>query len=207
MYRIALEKVLVIDDESYVPFDPRDVPARQFFHAKDPSKVPYQEKVKEKAKFPKQFMVWQAIAQNGQVSEPFITDQKMPGDLYLKECIIKRLIPFIMKIGLDRVIFWPDLATCHYANQVIGYLKSKNVNFIQRADNPPNVPQARGIEKFWALCKSEYSRRPNPPKSKLGFARIWKSVAQKVARKSGQAVMNHAWTKLRTIGYLGIDAL
>lgn len=51
VYKKSLEKVMVIDDETYVPWDPQDVPGRKFFHAQDPKEVPYNEKVKPKPKF------------------------------------------------------------------------------------------------------------------------------------------------------------
>src|SRR5262249_49165684 len=37
IYEKCKHKVLVIDDETYVPVDPKDVPGRHFFHSSDPS--------------------------------------------------------------------------------------------------------------------------------------------------------------------------
>lgn len=31
--------------------------------------------------------------------------------------------------------------------------------FVEKTKNAPNLPQASGIEKFWALCKAEYTKR------------------------------------------------
>ena len=42
-------------------------------------------------------------------------------------------------------IVWPDLAKTHYSNIVQQCLTEKNLPFVSRVDNPPNVPQARPI--------------------------------------------------------------
>jgi len=90
----------------------------------------------------------------------------MNADLYLKECLKKKLIPFIQQNYPDRnILFWPDLATAHYANKCILLLKEEKINFVEKKENPPNVPQARPIEKYWAICKQRYSQRSNPAKN------------------------------------------
>ena len=48
-------------------------------------------------------------------------------------------------------MFWSVLASCHYARQTQNWLADQNVPFVPRNDNPPNLPQARPIEAFWAL--------------------------------------------------------
>lgn len=50
----------------------------------------------------------------------------------------------------DEIMFWPDLASCHYAKKT---LNEQNIPFVPKNDNPPNVPQARPIENFWAVLK------------------------------------------------------
>jgi transposase len=32
------------------------------------------------------------------------------------------------------------------------------LEFIAKNENAPNVPQARPIEKFWAICKAKYKK-------------------------------------------------
>ena len=59
-----------------------------------------------------------------------------------------RLVPFIKKnLGDEKYLFWPDLASAHYANVVTDWM-GENLNFVQKDENPPNVPQARPIESF-----------------------------------------------------------
>lgn len=205
IYKKAASKILVIDYETYCAVEPSEVPGRKFYHASDPREVKYENKILPRAKFSKKYMIWLAIDQNGEISSPFITDKTMTGDLYLKECIKKRLMPFISGYEKNSLLFWPDMATCHYSKKVTDYLHQEKIEFVSKKENAPNVPQARGIERFWALCKSEYSRRPKPCKNILGFRRVWGQIVKSVAAKSGKAVMQHAWRNLREIGYKGVD--
>jgi len=201
VYKKTLSQILVIDDETYVPCDPDDVPGRSFYHATDPKAVPYSERIKPKAKFLKKYLVWQALDANGNVSEPFVSQGTINSQVYRDECLKKRLLPFIDKHhDRSEVIFWPDLATSHYASIVTTFLRSENVEFVQKSSNPPNIPQARGIETFWALCKSEYSKRKNAPKNLKGFRTVWRNISKKVAEKSGKAVMEKGRKHLTKIG-------
>ena len=60
---------------------------------------------------------------------------------YLKECINKRLL---FQISFEWKLF--VLTKAHYSNIAQQCLTEKNIPFVSRVDNPPNVPQARPIE-------------------------------------------------------------
>jgi hypothetical protein len=170
--------------------DPSDIPGKLYFHAKNRLGVRYSARVIPKAKFAKKFLVWQAIDEFGNVSEPFVSEGTMSTKVYLEECIKKRLLPFIDKHHQrENVFFWPDMATCHYALPMTQYLTAQKIDFIKKSENAPNVPQARGIELFWALCKTEYRKRPNKPKNVRGFRQVWKTTSVKVAKKSGKPIL------------------
>ena len=66
--------VLVIDDETYVPLDPSDVPGQAYYTTDDRENLDPEQKIKPKAKFAKRYLVRQAIYENGNVSEPYVTD-------------------------------------------------------------------------------------------------------------------------------------
>ena len=73
--------------------------------------------------------------------------------LYMK-ALRMRLVPFIEKYYKNGdYLFWSDLASSHYADDVISFLEAKNINFVPTVRNPPNVPDARPIEDFWAILK------------------------------------------------------
>lgn len=208
VYKNQLSKVLLMDDETYVPWDPQDVPGTKYFHAADPKSVSYSHKVKPKAKFAKKILVWQALDEHGNVSDAYISEGTMNKDIYLEECIYARLLPFIdQHHNRSEVIFWPDLATSHYAKNVTTHLKQEKLEFIEKSKNPPNVPQARGIEMFWSLCKAEYSKRSSQPKTLRGFKQIWKKISKEVAEKSAKSVMDKGLKNLRDIGYKGIEGI
>ena len=80
--------------------------------------------------------------------------------IYLEDCIKKILVPFINEHHSDgEYLFWPDLASAHYANSVIDFLKGQNLNFVEKLDNPPNVPECRPIEGFWSILKGKVYER------------------------------------------------
>ena len=109
--------------------------------------APNEVKIKTKQKFEPKLMVWLAISPRG-ISQPFIVHSGLAVNqkVYLKECVIKRLIPSIQKYHSDgNYVFWPDLASSHYANTVVAHLK-ENVIFVEKIDNPPAVPELRPIE-------------------------------------------------------------
>ena len=97
-----------------------------------------------------------AISPRGVTSIYVPSGQAVNQEIYLKECLQKRLQPFINKYYLDtKYIFWPDLATSHYANSVTKWLKAQKIPFVQKKDNPANLPEARAIEDFWPMLKRD----------------------------------------------------
>lgn len=198
------KKVFLIDDETYVPVDPKFVPGLQFYHGKD---APIENKIKPKAKYYKKFLIWQCLDENGNVSEPFVANGTINGKLYLEECLKKKMLPFIQKYHkIDEIILWMDMAPCHYSKEVTDWLTSMNIKFITKKQNAPNVPIARPIEKFWSLCKQEYRKRKKLTKSARGMTRIWSNISKKVAAKSAQRLMKELRRNLRLIGYGGVRA-
>ena len=77
-------------------------------------------------------------------------DQK----IYLEQCISKRLFPFIQKhYSKEKYVFWPDLASSHYAESVMDYYIENSINFVEKYENPANCPELRPIEDFWSILK------------------------------------------------------
>ena len=89
------------------------------------------------------------------ISEPYFHEKKcaLDGKTYGVECTENRLVPFIRKnYPKGRYLFWPDGARCHYAKDVLSIHSAHGVErkkFIEKDENPPNMPQIRPIEKFW----------------------------------------------------------
>lgn len=200
-------KILLIDDETYVPSDPHNIPGTQYFHCKSKADVPDEFKFKYQEKFPKKYLVWQCLDETGNVSSPFVTQGSMNGDVYLKECFKKILLPFIKKHHkIENVLLWMDMASCHYKGTVTEWLEQNGIDYVTKDDNAPSVPIARPIEKFWALVKAEYKKRKDPAKNVNGFRRIWQRLSKQVAETSAQKLMSAARRNLRLIGYKGVTA-
>jgi hypothetical protein len=47
------------------------------------------------------------------------------------------------------------LAPAHYSKETISMLNSLEIRFLSKDENPPNVPQIRPIEDFWASHKKQ----------------------------------------------------
>ena len=148
---------VILDDEKYFGFSGDETCGNRGFYTDNYEETPDNVKFKQKLKFAPKILVWVAISVEG-ISEPFILEQASTSinqNNYLNECIKKKLVPFINKHHSDRkYIFWPDKASAHYAKTVLEYMDGK-INFLPKSDNPPNIPQARPIERFWALLEQQ----------------------------------------------------
>jgi len=148
---------LILDDEKYFKLTGDNVNSNRLFYSTDPATAPTDIKFRKKKKFEPKLMVWMAMSSKG-VSNMYVhkSKQAVNEDTYLNECINKRLLPFIEKYHQNgNYLFWPDLASSHYSKSVQERLNEKNVPFVIRKDNPPNVPQARPIETIWALLEQK----------------------------------------------------
>lgn len=90
------------------------------------------------------------------------------------------------------------MATYHYFASVTAYLESKNLDFVERDENAPNLPQCRPIEKFWALVKHKVSKYPNPPKN-----RRWSKF---VIENSGLSLFRDSRNRLNLVKVKGPHA-
>ena len=106
-------------------------------------------------------MVWQAVSSDGLPSDFFVFEKgSMNSEMYLKECIVKRLIPFIKKSYQNaKVLFWPDLATIHYTAAVLNILKQEKVYYVNNLlltrtwilQIRPKYVASSVIGHFWSL--------------------------------------------------------
>ena len=66
---------IIMDDETYVKADFQQLPGRQFYVQKLGTTLNMKYKIIKMDKFPKKFMVWQAICSCGKRSTPFVTNE------------------------------------------------------------------------------------------------------------------------------------
>lgn len=96
---------LVLDDETYVKVDPHQVPGQKFYVANKRLNVPDKYKFIKLDKYGKKLMVWQAICSCGKKSQSFVTKSTMSSDVYIKQCLKKRLGPTWQAATTQTAIF------------------------------------------------------------------------------------------------------
>lgn len=151
---------IVMDDESYFPLKDDNISGNTGFYVPpggSAGDLPDEVRLRPKSKYPEKLLVWIAISERG-ISKPYYLVKKasLTGQLYRDECIQKYLVPFLEEYHSDgNFRFWPDLATSHYAHETITLLESLEIPFVPKDKNPPNCPQIRPIEQFWAILKEK----------------------------------------------------
>ena len=188
------------DDESYFDENGMDFHGQDYYFTLPGGMDPGENiKFRETEKFPFKVMVWVAISRKGR-SQIYMKRSKGATNRfeYTKECIRGRLMPFIRKHYPDgSYVFWPDLASCHYANHTQTALRQLGVRYVLKENNPPNVPQLRPIETFWFLLKSKvYSNGWQPKTSEDLFQRI-KSCIRTIENSKCEKLMTGVGKKVR----------
>ena len=81
-----------------------------------------------------------------------MTKSTINAQVYQKECLEKRLVPFYEKNKVS-AIFCLDLATAHYAKCTLHLLNAKGIQFVAKDENLPNALELRSIVRYWANVK------------------------------------------------------
>ena len=105
--------------KKYFTFSGEETPGNASFYSSNKENTSDDVKFKSKQKFEPKILVWLALSCKG-ISTPFIGTTKGPAvdtAVYIGTCLPK-LLKFIEKYHLgDKYIFWPDLASSHYAHR------------------------------------------------------------------------------------------
>lgn len=147
----------VLDDESYFTLSNTTLSGNDNFYSSDRNLTPEDVKHHFMKKFEEKVLVWAAASSSG-ISKLRISasGQAITGEVYLKECIQKRLVPFLKEHHKDdNYVFWPDQAKAHYAKHVLDWMEQNNIKYVPKSVNPANLPEVRPIEDFWAYFKRE----------------------------------------------------
>jgi hypothetical protein len=181
LYRNCRQNDFVIDDEKY--FTLSHSTNDRYFSSPTKSKTLEEVSHKYKMKFEPKIMFWIVRKSGLAVNQ----------NVYLEECIKKRLIPFINTYHSDNNYqFWSDKASAHYGSKVLGYLNEKNIKFVPKFRNPTNVPQCRPIEDFFGyLCGLVYEkgwRAQNIRQLKDRIKYCLKKVDKNVVKRSVESV-------------------
>lgn len=87
----------IIDDETYVKVDQNQIPGQKFYIADRRLNVADKYKYVKVDKFGKKVLIWQAICTCSLRSRAFATARTLNSDIYMKECLQKRLLNLIKK--------------------------------------------------------------------------------------------------------------
>lgn len=179
---------IVMDDETYVKADFQARPGPQYYTAFEGEILPDSETSIGFEKFGSKYLVWQGICQWGEKSTSYITTGTINGEVYREECLKKRLIPFIKKHG-GSTLFWPDLASAHYAAATLNLLRANNIEFVEKDMNPPNVPQCRPVDRYWSLIKANLKKTKQSASDKKKFEKKWKAPSKKLPNSTVKNLM------------------
>ena len=140
--------------------------------------------------------MWQAICGCGLKSAPFFCKGTINKDIYIQECLKKRFLPFIRK-HITATIFWPDLATSHYTKDSLVFMEKNGITFVPKNINPPNTPEPRPIERYWALTKAKLRKDGRCARNVDEFKKFYLSIQKKVGTNTVQNLMKGIKRKLR----------
>jgi len=147
----------LLDYECYFTKRRTNANGNDNFYSNNKDLAPANIKFKKVAKFEEKLPVYIVIPPRG-VSEPFIQPSGNAANqfIYRDNFLASLFLPFIKKYHSDgNYIFWPDLASSHYAEHAIDFLCENLVHHVDQTDIPANLPEARPIEDFWALVKNK----------------------------------------------------
>lgn len=200
---------IVMDDEKYFTFTNDNMPGNDGYYTANKKCVPEDVKFKCKLKFEKKILVWVVISEKG-ISRAVIRDSTGPAinaEVYQRECL-PIVQQFVNKYHSDgKYIFWPDLASSHYATTTQNWLKGRGVHFVPKDANPPNVPKARPIEDFWAILSRYVYSDGWEAKSSQQLKRRIQSQLKKIDLNVVQSMMRTVKSKLRKIEDAGPFAI
>lgn len=197
-------RCIILDDETYVVADFKQLPGRGFYRAAFRFGVLRKFKYQGLTKFPKKFMVWQAICSCGKKSSAYIAKGNMKADTYISECLQKRLLPFVRSHNTNP-LFWPDLASIHYAKPTMEWYKANNIEIVPVQANPPNCPQLRPVEKYWAIIKQKLRKSQKVATNYLSFAKLWAAATKKVPDAVVKQLMNGLGGKIHRFSRAALE--
>ena len=203
------EILVIMDDESYFDENGMSFSGNKYYFAEEGSNVLNDIKYRSHSKYPFKVLVWVAISIRGR-SQFFIKLSKGAVDqvVYKEEMLKKRLLPFIKRHHSDgKFIFWPDLASSHYAKTCQQFMNEKGINFLPRESNPPNCPQLRPIEQFWYEMKCKVYAAGWRPKTKEDLIERIKIVAKKMTKNVCERLMKGVTRKCRKADKDGVRSV
>jgi hypothetical protein len=117
-----------------------------------------------------------ANSENG-ISKPVFSKAGLAvnKEVYISKCLLHKFIQEHHKN--EKIVFWPDLASAHYAKDTLVRLEELKIEHVPWKENPLNVPQIRSIKNVWANLKRKvYSNNYRPKDIKCLMAKVRKEL-------------------------------
>ena len=179
---------IIEDDETYCKRDFSQLPGHQYYYQSKGVNVSNKFKYIQTEMFAPKILEWQAICSSGLKSALFVTRKTLTSNLYITECLQKRFLPFINKHS-KAVIFLPGLATIHCSKKTMEWYNQNGIEIVPKDANPPNCPEQRVIENYWALVKGILLKSNKLAKDDEKFKQKWIEASKKVTESKIQAMM------------------
>lgn len=189
-------KCILMDDETYVKEDSRTLPGPQFYMKSAEEIVDDADCSIALEKFGQKVLVWQALCTCGLRSSIFFTKDTINDQIYEEECLKKKLLPLYRRHE-SPPLFWPDLASAHCAKSVLQWCLHNNIQFVEKNINPPNCPELRPIERYWAILKRIFKKDGTVSRNMVEFKKNWTAASRKCSKATVQNLMNEVPSKVR----------
>lgn len=195
----------IMDDESYFTIDGNEWQENSYY---DDGRVEINDETRyvSAAKYPQKVLVWLAISSKG-MSKPLFLPRGLAVDkeTYSTMCL-PQVKAFIRKYHQnDNVLFWPDLASAHYAGYTLEKMKKLKIPYMDKNLNPPNVPQIRPIEDLWAIIKRRVYEGNFVAKDIKQLTNKIRSVLRKIEKPLFQKLMGNLPKKVRKAARSGVN--
>ena len=184
---------LIMDDEKFFTLINEPVSNNRGFYTTDSDVSPAEVKFKRTQKYSAKLMVWIALSEKG-ISDPFFAKQhqSVNEETYLEHCSKGHLMPFINRYhDPNKVLFWPDLASSHYASSVI--------DLVPKEKNPQNCPQPRPVETLWQILDEKVYAGGSEAKTIDQLKRRIQTKLKEVDMTSVQAMFSSIPQQLRKV--------
>lgn len=79
--------------------------------------------------------------------------------------------------------------TVHYAAATLEQMKTFGIDFVGKEVNPPNCPELRPIERYWATIKWILRNDGREAQCVDEFKKMWSSASRKVTKKTVERLM------------------
>ena len=117
----AKKSCLINDDETYCAAYFQSLPGHQYYLAINCKKLNSKYKCIRMQKFTKKFLVWQTICDFGERSSCFVTMGTINTEIFIKEHLKKRLLPFLRSHIIFSVCLCLKHNTMRRANKQSGF--------------------------------------------------------------------------------------